>query len=254
MMLEGAAGNEYPVDPMYANIHEFIEDWEDSWPIADSYFPLDPTLVAQAISNGTAVMVSDGSYKGLLSMEIGAAAWILECSQTGATCCGECSTSGLRSKVNAYRSELQGCHASLLGLMAFTIYHQLHGGSVTFHFDNDAGVDKLVESYLNVPTRYKHTDLVKAIRVIVYRLKTEHEIQITFEKVQGHHLRHVCYKQLTRPEQLNEMMDGRAKARVDQIFAQRIPPPPMTIKFEGWMSCWIDNTKSMSDPSKPLLR
>jgi hypothetical protein len=98
MMLEGTAGNEYPVDPTYANIHEFIEDWEDSWPIADSYFPPDPTLVAQAISNGTAVMVSDGLYKALLSMEIGAAAWILECSQTGATCCGKCSTSGLRSE------------------------------------------------------------------------------------------------------------------------------------------------------------
>jgi hypothetical protein len=26
--------------------------------------------------------------------------------------------------------------------MAFAIYHQLHGGLVTFHFDNDAGVDK----------------------------------------------------------------------------------------------------------------
>jgi hypothetical protein len=84
-------------------------------------------------------------------------------------------------------------------------------------------------------------------------LKTEHEIQITFEKVQGHRLRHVHYEQLTRPEQLNEMMDGRAKARLNRIFAQRIPPPPMTIKFEGW-SCWIDNTKSTSDPSKPLLR
>jgi hypothetical protein len=95
------------------------------------------------------VMVTEGLYKALLSMGIGAAAWILECSQTGATCCGECLTSGLRSKVNAYRSELQGCHASLLGLMAFAIYHQLHGGSVTFHFDNDAGVDKSAESYLN---------------------------------------------------------------------------------------------------------
>jgi hypothetical protein len=39
MMLEGTAGNEYPVNPMHANIYEFIEDWEDSWPITDSYFP-----------------------------------------------------------------------------------------------------------------------------------------------------------------------------------------------------------------------
>jgi hypothetical protein len=45
--------------------------------------------------SGTAIMVSDGSYKPLLLTEIGAAAWILECSQTGAVCFGECSTSGL---------------------------------------------------------------------------------------------------------------------------------------------------------------
>jgi hypothetical protein len=94
MMLEAAAGNEYPVNLTYANIHEFIEDWEDSWPIADSYFPLDPNISSTSYFNSL--------YKALLSMEIGAAAWILECSQTGATCCGECSTSGLRSEVNAY--------------------------------------------------------------------------------------------------------------------------------------------------------
>jgi hypothetical protein len=253
MMFEGAAGNKYTVDPTYVNIHEFIEKWEDSWPIAESYFPPDPTLVAQAISNGTAVMVSDGSYKALLSTEIGAAAWILECSQTGATCCGECSTSGLRNEVNAYRSELQGCHAGLLGLYAFSIYHQLQGGSVTFHFDNDAGVDKSAERHLNVPERYKHADLVRAIRVIVFRLRTEHDIIITFDKVQGHRLRHVRYDQLTRPEQLNEMMDIRAKARVDRIFSQRIPPPPKSIKFEGW-SFWIDDIKATTDPTDMLLQ
>jgi hypothetical protein len=164
MMFVGAAGHAYPAEPMYTNIHEFIKDWEDSWPIADRYFPLDPMLVTQAILNGTAVMVSNGSYKPLLSTEIGAvAAWILECSQTGASCCGECSTLGLRNEVNTYRSELQGCHAGLLGLMAFAIYHQLQGGSVTFHFDNDAGLDKLAEAYLNIPSHYKYANLVRAI-------------------------------------------------------------------------------------------
>jgi hypothetical protein len=48
--------------------------------------------------------------------------------------------------------------------MAFTNYHQLQGGSVTFHFDNDApGLDKSAEAHLNVPTCYKHADLVRAI-------------------------------------------------------------------------------------------
>jgi hypothetical protein len=46
--------------------------------LADSFFPADPSLVIQAIVHGTAIMVSDGSYKPLLLTKIGAAAWILE--------------------------------------------------------------------------------------------------------------------------------------------------------------------------------
>lgn len=253
MMYEGSAGNAYPAEPMYANIHEFIANWEDSWPIEDSFFPEDPTTVAQAISSGTAIMVSDGSYKPLLSTKIGAASWILECSLTGAICRGECSTSGLRREVNAYRSELQGCHAGLLGVLAFVTYHQLHGGSISFHFDNDGGLDKSAEEHLNVPAAVMHADLIRAIRVIAFRLRTIYGVQVTFVKVKGHRLKHLRYHQLTRPEQLNEDMDTLAKARVDRIFEQRIPPPPASIKFEGW-TCWIDEVKLVHDPSAKLLR
>jgi hypothetical protein len=72
-------------------------------------------------------------------------------------------TSGLRNEVNAYRSELQGCHAGLLGLLAFCIYYDIHEGSITFHFDNDAGLDKAAEGHLKVSTKYKHSDLIRAI-------------------------------------------------------------------------------------------
>ena len=111
----------------------------------------DPLLIAQAITNGTATMVSN-SYKPLLSTTIGAAAWILECSQTGAVCCGECMTSGSHQEVNTYRLELQGCHAGLLGLLAFSIHHKLEGGTVAFGFSNDAGVNKAAAGNLNVST------------------------------------------------------------------------------------------------------
>jgi hypothetical protein len=125
-MFEGSAGNAFSPSPTHDMIYDFITDWEDSWPIMESFFLEDPNLIIQAITSGTAVMVSDGSYKPLLSTESGAAAWILECSQTGAVCFGECSTSRLRNEVNAYRSEIQGCHAGLLGLLAFCIYHEVH--------------------------------------------------------------------------------------------------------------------------------
>jgi hypothetical protein len=81
----------------------------------------------------------------------------------------------------------------------------------------------------------------------------EHQVAVSFVKVKGHKADFVPFDRLTRPEQLNEIMDGRAKARVDRIFAEQIPPPPTSIKFEGWR-CTIDEVKLTTDPSLPLLQ
>jgi hypothetical protein len=237
---------------VYDSIYDFIQQWEDSWPLADSSFPEDPTLIIQAITNGMATMVSDGSYKPFLSTEIGAAAWILECSVTQASCFGECSTTGTRKEVNAYRCEVQGCHAGLLGLLALAIHHQIQGGSVDCYFDNDAGLNQSAACHLSVSMKLKHGDLIQAIRQIVHRLYDEHSISVQFRKVKGHKADFIPFDQLSRPEKLNKLMDTRAKARVEQIFNEQIAPPPNTLKFEGW-SLWIDDTKCTSDPAKQIL-
>jgi hypothetical protein len=48
-------------------------------------------------------------------------------------------------------------------------------------------------------------------------------------------------------------MDMLAKVRVNQIFAEQMPPPPTSIKFEGWR-CSIKYVKLTSDPAGPLLQ
>jgi hypothetical protein len=48
-------------------------------------------------------------------------------------------------------------------------------------------------------------------------------------------------------------MDTHAKARVECIFTEQIPPLPNTIKFEGW-SLWIDKVKCTSDPTKQMMQ
>jgi hypothetical protein len=101
-MLEGSARNLYASAPMHDMIYDFIAEWDNSWPLAVSFFPEDLAQITQVILEGTAIMVSDGSDKSLLLTKIGAAAWILECSQTSMVCIGECLTSGLRHKINAY--------------------------------------------------------------------------------------------------------------------------------------------------------
>jgi hypothetical protein len=236
-LFEGAATYAYPAEPTYESIKDFIDQWEDSWPLANSFFPADPSLIIQAIVHGPAIMVSDGSYKPLLSTKIGvAAAWILECSETGASCFGEFLTSGTWHEVNSNRSEIQGCHAGLLGLLAFAIYHQIHGGLVEFYFDIDASLNQSADSNLNVALKLIHGDLIQAIHRIVHKLKVKHLIHVQFVKVKGHKTNFIPFSQLSRPKQLNELMDTRAKARVDQIFLAQIPTPPNKIKFEGW-SC-----------------
>jgi hypothetical protein len=178
--------NAYPAELVYESIYDFIDQLvEDSWPLANSFFPADPSLVIQAIVHGMAIMVTNGSYKPLLLTKIGAAAWILEYLETQASCFGECSTSGMRNKVNPYQSEVQGCHVGLLGLLSFVIYHQIHGRSVDFHFDNDAYLNQSAANNLNVTMKLKHGDLIQAIYQIVHKLKVEHSIRIQFVKVKG---------------------------------------------------------------------
>ena len=89
----------------------------------------------------------------------------------------------------------------------FWIFHDLHGGSIIVYFDNDASLDKPAAGKLNVPAKYKHSDLIWEIWAIISRLHTEHMIEVPFVKVKGHRANLVLFDQLTCPEQLNEMMD-----------------------------------------------
>jgi hypothetical protein len=132
------------------------------------------------------------------------------------------------------------------------IYHQIHGRSVDFHFDNDAALNQSAASSLKVTMKLKHVDLIQAIHWIVHKLKVKHSIHTQFVKVNGHKTNFIPFAQLSHPKQLNELMDTRAKARVDRIFSELIPAPPNNIKFEGW-SCWINNTKITSDPIKQIM-
>jgi hypothetical protein len=107
------------------------------------------------------------------------------------------------------------CHAGLLGLLAFAIYHQIQGGSVDCYFDNDAGLNQSAACHLSVSMKLKHGDLIRAIRRIVYKLYNEHSILVRFRKVKGHKADFIQFDQISRPEQLNELMDNRAKVRVE---------------------------------------
>jgi hypothetical protein len=115
------------------------------------------------------------------------------------------------------------------------------------YFDN--GLNQSAACHLNVALKLKHPNLIQAIHWILYKLHTEHLIQVWFHKVKGHKADFIPFDQLSHPEQLNELMDTHAKVRVEWFFTEQIAPPLNTIKFKGW-SLWIDDMKCTSDPAK----
>jgi hypothetical protein len=71
-----------------------------------------------------------------LATDLGAAAWIIEDPLTQQAMYGTTPTSGEAQDVDSYRSELQGVHTMLLGLLAFCTFHHIEEGKVTLGCDN----------------------------------------------------------------------------------------------------------------------
>ena len=155
---------------LHTTWHLFSQDMTN-WPLFNSFFPPDPTLIVQALISGMGTLVSDGSYKEFVSRELGTASWIFECGLKGASCRGVCQTSSLEHEVNAYQSELQWIHTGLIGMLAFCSFHDITGGSFCVSCNNEVGVDQADKWHLNIPIRTKHADLIWAIRLTIWKFK-----------------------------------------------------------------------------------
>ena len=153
--------------PVPHDMAEYISWDPTNWPLFDSYFPLDPSLITLALMSGMGILVCDGSYKPYTSRELGTASWIFECSITAACCHGVCQTSGLENDINAYQSELQGIHAGLIGMLAFCTFHNISGGSFWLGCDNEVSIFQSLKRHLNIPIQTKHADLIWAIRITI---------------------------------------------------------------------------------------
>jgi hypothetical protein len=119
-----------PPTPQHLSIYHLIHSWPIHWPLEHSSFPDDPNPLIQAIQSGRAHGVCDGSYMPKLSTALGAASWIVEDPDSGQAMQGEVQMSGTNHEVDSYRSELQGQHAMLLGLLAFCTFHNITEGAV----------------------------------------------------------------------------------------------------------------------------
>ena len=158
-------------------------------------------------------------------------------------------TAGEPLEVDSYRSELQGIHAMLLGILAFCTFHSITEGKVTLGCDNDTSIYHSRGDWLKIRIRTSNVDLVRAIRV----LKTKIPVEIVFVTVAGHQDDWLFEQELSPFERLNVAMDEAAKAHLRSVLSMdRIPRCPSTIAHEGW-ECYVLDRKVTSDPG-PAIR
>ena len=149
------------------------------------------------------------------------------------------------------QSELQGIHAGLIGMLAFCSFHDITGGSFHVGCNNEAGVDQADKWHLNIPIRTKHADLIRAIRLTIWKFKAQ-SILVTLFHISRHQDDVGPFANLDRPSQLNVLMDAAAKVHLDQLASAPFVPTPSDIKFNGW-SCWIKGVKMMMDAMTKIL-
>ena len=220
------------------------------WPIQTAWFPHQGLHIAQAIKDGTAIGVSDGSYQPNKARHLASAGWIILDLNTHQQTGGVVRVSGTKRETNAYRAELQGLHAMLLAVHTLCKFHQIAQGSIILGLDNEKGVDKSKDTFLDPTSNTRHVDLIRAIRRIIAQLP----ITVHLEHVRGHQ-DEKANRPLTPLESLNVAADTMAKTHLHELIRAdnlgQLDPCPDYIYMEGTRLTILDK-KITTDPSPEM--
>ena len=156
------------------------------------------------IMNGSAVGVSDGSFKE----ECGTAAWMLEDSKGEQSIVGRLKTPGFPSDQSAYRSEISGIYGMVAMVEGIKQVWKIANGHITLGCDGkQAGLQALdIEHYRTTCTQQSF-DLLSGIQGYI-RAST---IKYTYRHIKGHQDDKVKLQDLDYWALLNIEMDMLAK-------------------------------------------
>ena len=216
----------------------------DNSNIKDSYTEL---WVAEGLLKGNLRSVCDGSYKPKLTDKGTTAAWIIENITSTKNIIGTVATSGISA--DAYRGELLGIYAILSAISYIEKYNRhFTTGNINIGCDNEKAGWIPGKPSPAVSSTSKHFDLVRAIRRLNHSLKTT----VVFYHIYGHQDTKLPYNLLSRPAQLNVIVDDLAQTAFDKSHESSNFLPNTSFHHEGW-SVKIGGVK-LQDKILPHIR
>ena len=197
--------------------------------------------IAEAIENGTAIAVSDGSY--VEDRGVGSASWIISSKTKEHYVTAGAISPGPRSIQSSYRSEVLG----LLGILenVYNICHtwNITHGKCTIFCDGLSALQQVEESTIETTnTRQSCSDLLSACA----QLKSMIPVQLRYTHVKGHQDDDKPIHTLTVPAQLNTLMDTLAKdliPHIEESHATHIPQHQLSFPLPIHSTIIRDNMK-----------
>jgi hypothetical protein len=182
--------------------------------------------LAEAIKQGTAIAVSDGSFQD----QYGTAAWVMEGECSIGRISGEVVMPGTSQDQSAYRSKLFGIYSIMVCTKKLCEYFQITSGFITLGCDGQSALDKAFNQVSILQVGESNYDLLFATRT----LWAHSPLTWTFKHIRGHQDDHLPQDKLDRWAKLNIEMDMKAKKHIP--IARRSPRHYL-LSAEPW-SLW----------------
>lgn len=168
--------------------------------------------IATALYDGSAIMVTDGSYNRVRAPNISGAGWVLVSTKSLKMVYG--SFYELSKCASSYRGELLGLTA-IHHLVAFVLeFYVVRSANGSIHCDNKGALHQAATKRKRVRPRTKHADLIRNLR----HIKATHQFEVLYHHVKAHLDDHMAFDQLTVVQQLNVHCDLLAKQAVQDYI------------------------------------
>ena len=201
-----------PLPPLPVTFWDVLVSWECTWMWDSVQLVGDMNWIADSITAGDCIAVTDGSYMRELTTEVCANAFFFE--NADRTCKLVGAFPERSETANAYRGELLGLMAIHLLLLAVNKVTPDLNGSVKIYSDCQRALGS-VEGLptLKIPTKYKHSDILKNILVNCSDLS----FRRTYEHISAHQDDSAAFHTLSRAAQLNCAVDAGAKRQLTNL-------------------------------------